>query len=58
MRQEQPPERGGVEQVYETMEVMARYIGFHAYPDGYDLAANDWLYRTDKSQYYVCNWIQ
>ena len=29
----------------------AGYIEFHACPGGYDLDANDWLYRTDISQY-------
>lgn len=33
------------------MEGTARYIEFHACPGGYDLNANDWLYRTDISQY-------
>lgn len=51
MRQELRPETVGIEQVYETMEGTARYIEFHAYPGGYDLTANDWLYRTDRSQY-------
>mgnify|MGYP001465247638 CR=1 FL=1 len=34
-----------------AMEGTARYIEFHACPGGYDLDANDWLYRTDISQY-------
>lgn len=45
------PEAVGAERVYETMEGTARYIEFHACPGGYDLDANDWLYRTDISQY-------
>ena len=51
MRRELAPEAVGAERVYETMEGTARYIEFHACPGGYDLNANDWLYRTDISQY-------
>ena len=51
MRRELAPEAVGAERVYETMEGTARYIEFHACPGGYDLDANDWLYRTDISQY-------
>ena len=51
MRRELAPEAVGAERVYETMEGTARYIEVHACPGGYDLDANDWLYRTDISQY-------